>query len=137
MATIAKAANKKRGIMSEKELRELDAWIAEHVMGWVRASEIENAREGKSFFAGQTRTWARIGKPFSPTTDPAAAMQVMERCIHTDDVVIYKTVNEKYGVRSDITDMAIDAETLPLAICLFAKKLFSKPPVKQQVEEKV
>lgn len=46
--------------------------------------------------------------------------------VHSDDVVIYKTVQEKWGVRSDIVILAVDGETLELAICLFAKKLFFK-----------
>ena len=64
---------------------------------------------------------------FYNENDPkAAAMEVLKKCQHLTDVVIYKTVQEKHGVRDDITDMAVSAETLELAICLFAKKLFTK-----------
>ena len=110
--------------MTDQELRELDAWIAEHVFGATRAID-------KGFACGDCddRHTVRFNKDEGwtacplYTTDPAAAMQVLERCA------------EKLGFLPDIKKSRIgyawiyggaasNADTLPLAICLFAKRLF-------------
>ena len=96
--------------MSEKQPRELDAWIAEHV-----------THEPTGF------VW-----PQEYTTDPAAAMRVLEEC----GVECYKN-NKHVSVRWYVGGWSVaardsyerehaDAKTLPLAICLFAKELFAK-----------
>jgi len=79
--------------------------------------------------------WTDLGL-FKPTTEPAAAMQVLEKCI--DELGWHRivwfgqTVDGNYFVNhADAEPMAecfcgVEAETLPLAIALFANKLFSK-----------
>jgi|ERR1035437_1173552 hypothetical protein len=119
--------------MKDKELRELGAWIAEHVMGWkihrrntahyVEANKINDI----DYFVAAPHDW-------SPTTDPAAAMMVLENCVEklsSFDVCIWKGATSPFwfcGERENTRDITrfSKAETLPLAICLFAKKLFSK-----------
>lgn len=130
--------------MSDVELRSLDAWIAEHVMGY----EERQSYRGSSVIKGET-FWVVAGRAAtSPafkgqhrfpefSTEPAAAMQVLEKCGDGQlsrggetDMCIRKSVSgwiideittgEDYGMLKTAT-----AATLPLAICLFAKKLFT------------
>ena len=108
---------------TEKELRELDAWIYKHVMKFLNSDfRDENSNE----------LWNHH-KAFSPTTDPAAAMLVLERCVEKNDLydaIVVSFNNNQWIVSSfcneanEIKEQEGVAETLPLAICLFAKKLF-------------
>ncbi len=114
--------------MTPTELRELDAWIAEHVMGW-KISQAGNSGKNQS---GQ---WKSI--PIY-TTDPAAALEVLKKCyekIWSDNPIITKCQHFKIEIwnnglwvvqQSEKIETSIESETLELAICLFAKKLFSK-----------
>lgn len=104
--------------MTEQELRELDAWIAEHVMGW---------RSG--FDADGKEVWIRGPQDFIEKSewvpaDDAAAMAVLEKCIEREgSAVIYAGPDGGYIMCSDdIGDT--HGHTLPTCICLFAKKLF-------------
>lgn len=68
--------------MTTKELHELDAWIAEHVMGWKQVKFI-NCVEG-TFAISEVYGVAKHKRrnelePFNPTTDPASAMMVIEK----------------------------------------------------------
>lgn len=132
--------------MTDKQLRELDAWIAEHVMGWKRVEKFVdlssshfNVRDDGEVLA---YGWPEnLGITFAPTTDPAAAMAVLEKCAEKAYACIQKTrpgdstldrVHGHYNVRKlDRTGMwepgiIANAKTLPLAICLFAKKVFAR-----------
>lgn len=89
--------------------------------------------------------WHRNGywtaEPDTYTTDPAAAMQVLEKLAqkrneaydpYCPDATLvihapHKDWKNKWIVASDPTHRIIaEADTLPLALCLFAKALFSK-----------
>jgi Phage ABA sandwich domain len=118
--------------MTTTELRKLDAWIAEHVMGWLRVNSNEKLDHPQRFnvlpdriLIGQNMGHRII--EYSPTTDPAAAMQVLEKCItgNTSIAINHGTTGWWVTDCDKKKNYAI-AETLPLAICLFAKKLFSK-----------
>jgi len=114
--------------MTNTELRELDAWIAERVMGWsfqtfpsgpcpdvkhwYSVSPCPNDA-GSSFYVGLCPYY---------TTDPAASMLVLERCIERGRIgseiakngfIIWKDELECYKY-------VTEAPTLPLAVCLFA-----------------
>ena len=114
----------KKGTMKENELRELDEWIAENVFGWrpykkrTDATWVHPPGHHASFGA-----WPRY------TTDRAAAMEVLEKCVERCDA--FETGLSMYihpdgfAICCDLTN-DIDAETLPLAICLFAQHLFKK-----------
>lgn len=69
--------------------------------------------------------WSDSNKPLVPnyTTDPAAAMDVLKK-IRDEGVVvaIHGNILSQIGGKR----LEVEAETLELAICLFAKKLFSK-----------
>ena len=92
--------------MSDKEMRELDAWIAEHAMGLscIRAAT------------------------FRPTTDYGATMEVLEKCVERllNNVEIFGNNRDRFVVSGPNEAFESEAATLPLAICLFAKQLFSK-----------
>lgn len=65
------------------------------------------------------------------STDPSAAMMVLERLLDGGSKLqVWKGVSEcgklKYCVAEKQNRIYEDAETLPLAICLFAKALFGK-----------
>jgi len=103
--------------MTEKELRELDAWIFERIFGGALAL-----------------TGSHYPLPHY-TTDPAAAMAVLEKClakISTGSLEIYQGADEGPEYRPIFcigkmpTEEVVMDESLTLAICLFAKKLFEK-----------
>jgi len=102
---------------------ELDKWIAENVMGLVWRGCGCN-----SWFDPKNKM--EISYNLSPTTDPAAAIKVLEKCAEMFPVEI-RIGNYDKGRYFVGTDYDFDmthgkAETLELAICLFAKKLFGK-----------
>lgn len=137
--------------MTEKELRELDAWIAEHVMGL--AQEYAVMKCGRFYrpkSCGYTDSIAEAGRyskadalreivrgepmkiiPFPTpryTTNPAAAMMVLEKCAQKYTNLEIEFIDGTWTVgrwRGSNTTEAT-AETLPLAICLFARELYSK-----------
>lgn len=120
--------------MTDTEMRELDEWIAEHVLpeakdcpmcegkGFNDVEKYDMVEQVDCMFCGTSGE-----QPFGPTTDPAAAMMVLEKCVDyvgANQVSICKTVDDfvvwcPYGFKLDNY-----APTLPLAICLFAKQLF-------------
>ena len=142
--------------MTDKELRELDAWIAEHVMHIPLFKEKEGGNnywfcptcqkpipsEHVTFTEHHDERYGGCGVSvhentyeYSPTTDPAAAMMVLEKCCQKetdgmDGIEIDYSKDHPLGewqIGSVLnSNLHIESETLPLAICLFAKKLFSK-----------
>lgn len=112
--------------MREKKLRELDAFIAEHVMGWKHSSS--------DFYQWKTERgneYDPVTNPFSPTTDPAAAMAVLEKIVEETEAMPDSIYIGKVGTEFMVGLDGVEAvaETLPLAIALFArdaKKLFTK-----------
>lgn len=118
-------------IMSDKELRELDEFCAKHVLN------IENLviDGGEVYVQCGTIPGNRWRNKYSPTTDPAAAMEVLKACcikvgsleqvpIRWDDGqwVVGQDPNEiGFGSETGIT-----GETLEISIALFAKNLFTK-----------
>lgn len=127
--------------MTPKELRDLDAWIAEYVMGGEWPNKSQLILNGELVFRRERGSLIAIGYPkpsFAPTTDPAAAMQVLEKCATSNAVGVQGNVEiyqepegGKWAVcfNAAYQDKCVEpvfAETLPLAIALFAQKLFAK-----------
>lgn len=150
--------------MKTTELRELDAWIAENVMGWAwfrfRMKKINTASNaGKGYDRWQqlippNEKWHlqpkydAIKQPqgmgryledetdyssIKFTTDPAAAMEVLKKCIEIyGAATIYGGATEPKVFTVHVANPKaskaayVESETLELAICLFAKKLFGK-----------
>lgn len=154
--------------MSDKELRELDVWIAVNVYGW-SWFERPNEERGKfitrkALFPPSTDNacedgWYRANfyPSFTPaksdtprfsdwdmacgfrvrgqtisvglprfTTNPADAMAVLKKCYDVLTICSCKTPNGFKFWLPDGFSKAVEAETLELAICEFAKALFSK-----------
>ncbi len=137
--------------MTETEMRELDAWIAEHVFG-KKVHKGENlvfgsAGIGRDDFIYSTgkhptvRMWCEeMSFSWSPTSESSAAMQVLEKCATkldcedmrigfcTGNWSIQSVYREDPGADGRIKVWALPPakQTLPIAICLFARKLFEK-----------
>lgn len=133
--------------MTKKELRELDAWIAEHVMGYLWLWRIHYGDPLKAIFKSAesaseyANDWQEVTESNNPknrfagwnsnvpfyTTDPAAAMEVLKKCLDFTWIGFGKKLTSE-NLYSLTDRMIIDSksETLELAICLFAKKLFTK-----------
>jgi hypothetical protein len=123
--------------MTDKELRELDVEIAIKVFGYKWAlfsdgiSQLEPhtskwiERHGGKWVDSPSGELDTVGAPHY-TTDPAAAMAVLEKCAEkcclTMEMIYYDGPHWRIYVE-DI-DGAAYAPTLPLAIALFAKKLY-------------
>ncbi len=123
-------------IMTEKQLRELDAWIAEYVFGWSDI-KMENApNEVSSLKPPFGRSPVGYSQLPHFSTFRMDAMLVLERCVQEISwnriVSIGTTSDGDYFINYSDSEpnseafCACEAETLPLAICLFAKQLFSK-----------
>jgi len=109
--------------MTTQEMRELDAWIA------VNLFNAENDQNWQEFLIGNSPAWNKDGSDncFSPTTDPAAAMEVLKKCY--DQPLSICTCKSPDGYKFWLPNgfsIALNAPTLELAICQFAKKLFTK-----------
>ena len=118
--------------MTTEELRELDAWIAENLFGMKHDWRNCHWCQSSDPYALNNGHFQRY------TSDPAAAMEVLKKLSSkceemSGDLVISSggiwTVGiqryAEYGGAEEI-DPLCEAETLELAICLFAKKLFVK-----------
>jgi len=112
--------------MTTQEMRELDAWIAENVFGWQEFREEEYPyrmlwREGEE----GSPVW---DEPDYYTTDPAAAMEVLKKCADNLWLSVGFSKQRKTFLCGGILsgENYAEAETLELAICQFAKKLFTK-----------
>jgi hypothetical protein len=132
--------------MSSAELRELDAWIAKHVMGCELEKEIgfryndgtESWGNSPEYTVQKFNKYKSEGiadclleRPntyeFQPSTDPAAAMMVLEKCgtkTEPHECMYMGMIDGEWIVGHSAVEAS--ASTLPLAICLFAKQLFEK-----------
>jgi Phage ABA sandwich domain len=119
--------------MTTQEMRELDVWIAEHVMEWrevnclrdfCSGSFLRNADCDCLAFECQTGTW-------KPTTDPAAAMAVLEKCaekLRGMDISIRRrtVIGTGWLITWSGDYHNASEETLPQTICAFARELFKE-----------
>lgn len=121
--------------MKNEELRELDAWIAEHVMGFT----LNSGHPPHWYSSDSDRVYfVRLAEDddaaiyWQPTTDPAAAMEVLKKCYDKCGMIdTFRTQIKPYrfgvtGKWLPAANYECEAEALELAICLFAKKLFTK-----------
>lgn len=122
-------------MISPKEFLNLDAWIAEHCMGWRQGKVSELDDLGVFALRHDTIYIHNRGnsvKEFRPSTDPAAAMMVLEKCLENVEVQIHHEDEGGYSVmcensfKGPIEAHTDSPKTIPLAICLFAKQLFCK-----------
>lgn len=113
-----------------EQLRELDAWIAENVMGWDLKSEpfrFFRSHDGLYFPNADG-----CGLFWHPSTSPSDAMDVLKKC---NEMINRRKYREVIGIATlmgspmvgyDPEQIWEHAETLELAICRFAKSLFEK-----------
>ena len=117
--------------MTEQEMRELDCWIAENVMGFEHEFGTCQAKTENPCYWRDAISNKSIAKvAYKPTTDPAAAMLVLEKCLQETEHAecIYAGYMHGGGFLVGHEQLKIEggAPTLPLAICLFARQLFGK-----------
>ena len=120
--------------MSEREKRELDAWIEINIFGRDDVT-IEPPQNGDVYRVGWDNT-KRCVRNF--TTEPAAAMVLLRQCNEevsrrhiTDPRIPFEI---RIGFASLVKEHWVSwtpliggqSESLELAICLFARKLFTK-----------
>lgn len=122
------------GIVTEKELRELDAWIAEHVMGLKLCHRIPAILQPDEYVLSipskivRAKFSSNETKNFEPTTNPADAMAVLMKCAEkteSSNCIHVGLLEKEWIVGHTFSNIGVEAQTLELAICLFAKKLFS------------
>ncbi len=131
-------------------MRELDVWIALNVMGWKRMTfndylktcgfneRLTNYYHNLDGSIAADFDWAcdcgQTNTSWRPTDNPAHAMEVLKKCCERGcgkfSTVIWKFQGE-WNIDAQCVDVkdefnAVEAETLELAICQFAKKLFTK-----------
>lgn len=98
--------------------RELDALIAEKVMGWVKTLRLPNAHDTWDDPAGLCKSWVEM---FTPSTDISAAWQVVEKLrlsqfdVHLCTATVFGDWKCGFWKGSAGT---VSASTAPLAICL-------------------
>lgn len=118
--------------MSDDEMRELDKWTCINVLDW----QERQAYHGSAKLEGQT-FWVCKGRSVTPvafskhhefkkcTTDRAAAMEVLNKIRESGVVVVIHGDKEVACSQIGGKRNGVIAETLPLAIALFAKAIFS------------
>lgn len=114
--------------MTDKEMRELDAWIAENVFDLPVDLEAGRRKSGPGYL------WFKDGKcdiVKHYSTDPAAAMYLLKKCaekLRPKGAIVVLHASEDdikfWAVRQYGGDAQGNAETLELAIAKFAKALF-------------
>lgn len=128
-----------------ENLRELDVFCAEFVMGLKRVDSVLKIERGlfcphPSDGVVYIHEYQNRIIRFCPTTDPAAAMQVLEKCVLKLELKRAFPAIEKYSDLDGFQGRKVSAlfstgnqdtfsevaETLPLAICKFAKALYSQ-----------
>lgn len=118
------------------DTRELEAWIAVNLFGWVKTDVKCHPSDNRTIngflyspngFNGDLNQSSAVPHY---TTDPAAAMQVLQKCsCETTNIEIDFRDGDTFAVGTYRRAGGIkeaEADTLPLAIALFAKALFSK-----------
>ena len=130
--------------MTTEEMRELDAWIAEHVFGYIKQNvNYPEAHwnelslpdlDGNYISEGWVQGWEfrDVNIPFY-STQASAAMGVLKKC--AENLIRGITINQNEGkwiiqAQNNYIGNLEMSETLELAICLFAKQLFSQPTTK-------
>ncbi len=119
---------------NEQEMRELDTCVAFKVMGYLKwHPKCMHAAEGRGFYNPKTGTLHRwlddvgpMAEGFFPSTDPAAAMLVLEKCCDRVCLMVWRSGTRWYCNLTTGGDLLGEAETLPLAICRFSKSLFER-----------
>lgn len=122
--------------MTAAELLKLDRWLALNVTHTLRplsnaeyaevVAECEEANRDPHPNLLLTQPYRFVGECPKYTTDPAAALGLLKLCYNELSICSCSTpTGYKFWLPNGF-DSAVEAETLPLAIALFAQKLFTK-----------
>lgn len=121
--------------MSETELRELLVCLAERVMGWKLKEGIGKMEFGDYRISGDQIIYRERGNPgrlFDPMKNKKDAFWVLEKCAEecrrSSKTISIRGRSGDWNVfcRDQYDQESEEAPTLPLAICFFAKAIFSK-----------
>ena len=94
--------------MTPEQMRELDRWISGHVFNW---SDIDYDVNRTPYY----------------TLALESAMEVQMKCVEKGPISVRQLTDGKWIVSGEWSwDESSVAETLPLAICKYAKELFSQ-----------
>lgn len=113
--------------MKLKEQTELNSWIADHVMNWHKVDQNSAILKGQfrvGKFGVDIRDENENLQTWIPTVNPAQAMDVLEKCA----IRFCVTINHLQASKAfliGIKNVSVTAETLPEAICLFARKVMA------------
>lgn len=120
------------------EMRELDAWIDQSVFGnefkclhgdiETLGGTLMRCKSCGKQFGQTTLAYSRMRVPLY-TTNPAAAMEVLKKCLEVTECRIVKHRDGKFGI---IAQRDTVAPTLELAIARFAHATFSQPQKDQK-----
>lgn len=116
--------------MKVKEQTELNSWIAINVMGWTVVDRIADLETETVFIKMDGSVWIDNPKQvyriqeWSPITDSAQAMAILEKCAIRFCVTINHLQSSK-AFLVGIKNVSATAATLPEAICLFARKVMA------------
>jgi hypothetical protein len=103
------------------ELRALDLLMAEKVMGWKVVDKFYGDLSRDEVTERPTAILRYQGESWHPTESPADAMMVLKKVSERESVSIVREP-DSYCV-GDLSDRSVDAPTLELAICLFAREV--------------
>lgn len=126
--------------MSKQELKDLDKWIAVHMFGWQerQAHCGSEVLKGRSFWVNDkcqtVLSESGTGNHTFPkfTSDQALAFELLEKLSYGKIIsILYNnqtwTVDNLRGA-APWEEIEVQAQTLPLALCLFAQKMLPVPP---------
>lgn len=110
--------------MNDTELLKLDCFMAERVMKWPLTFEPYYARTKPGYcVADNGEVWSGVGgfKRFSPTTDPAAAMQALMKYFELDPNDCLPALHN-FLCKKQFSERTLTPEK----ICLFIKWHYQK-----------
>lgn len=125
--------------INEKELREQDAWIAVNLFGWIKTDvkchPSDNRTIGGFLYSpnGFNSDCNQASVVPGYHYDLDAAMQVLEKCVQLlrdqdREETVSVGCDDPYWIvekTNCVPNLRVESNTLPLAICSFARKLTS------------
>lgn len=113
--------------MSDTEMRGLDAWIATNIFNWTVIDGVlcDPRPEIKSGVQTGEVDINPVADLPRYTTEPAAAMEVIDACCIKTKVSIFRQCNGTFLVEGS-NGIYSEGPTIEQTLCEFAQKLFTK-----------
>jgi hypothetical protein len=108
--------------------QELDALVAEKVMGWDIHFKDPELRGGKEHWRDHERSTNWLPEQWCPSSDISAAWEVLEKVQDVGSLERFGGFGwrcEVHSVSPNFVDCAAEGDTAPLAICRAALKAVS------------